>query len=432
MKVLFFFLFRLTFADPTCSPEKSYGQADKKNVINDLLGPVRDQDSVGFCYAYAAADLIEYSLKRKGVLAKDQQVSGLALSIQYHEKDWKDKALDFKNNLPLIKDRHLKVKEKEEVVLEKTNEISVLQDHILKRQEDFSKPFFDKKTDKKEISDEEFALKEKEYQKMINSPELVSQIIPLEEKIITLKKEIEQLKEEIQQLNQEITHILKVKEGGRVDFLMNEKDRLFCTHDEINDRDIGLAHLFSLSSSLKDIPRELQNINGALSLLNLSRELPEEFHCPLGQLYQHFFPKLSSSKEEQFVAQLAKISADESVLNFFLKKSCINKMPSFRFKSEGIDRYNMISKKNDSLFTFIDEQLKFKRPVGINYHSEILKKENNNPQNRDDNHTSILTGKVMICGEDYYILRNSWGQSLVFITVKSLSTKKKKSKKLKN
>ncbi|AFY00795.1 C1 family peptidase [Bdellovibrio bacteriovorus] len=48
------------------------------DLRNDTLGPVRDQDGIGWCYAFAAADLLTYRLGKK--------VSAVDLALNYNDK----------------------------------------------------------------------------------------------------------------------------------------------------------------------------------------------------------------------------------------------------------------------------------------------------------------------------------------------------------
>ena len=62
------------------------GDAVRDLVRNDgPLGPVRSQGRTGLCFAYAASDLYETWLKRRGVLDGDERLSPLAMGLDYHE-----------------------------------------------------------------------------------------------------------------------------------------------------------------------------------------------------------------------------------------------------------------------------------------------------------------------------------------------------------
>jgi hypothetical protein len=55
------------------------------------LGPPRDQDSIGWCYAFSAADLLSYRL--------GERVSAADLAVQYNQQDFRSRSLSFMRSL---------------------------------------------------------------------------------------------------------------------------------------------------------------------------------------------------------------------------------------------------------------------------------------------------------------------------------------------
>jgi hypothetical protein len=89
----------------SCKPLKSKYKKTKTQDISEEFGPVRDQDSLGWCYAFAAADLLSHYIRKEGgeilkskddrkmdVTAPENRVSPTAMSIQYNKK-YKDRDL---------------------------------------------------------------------------------------------------------------------------------------------------------------------------------------------------------------------------------------------------------------------------------------------------------------------------------------------------
>ncbi|NDD90923.1 hypothetical protein EBZ37_02395 [bacterium] len=58
----------------------------KKNDV--ALGPTRDQDEIGYCYAYASADLLEQWMKRHGQMPEKENVSAVALALRHDSQNW--------------------------------------------------------------------------------------------------------------------------------------------------------------------------------------------------------------------------------------------------------------------------------------------------------------------------------------------------------
>ncbi|MBP9681992.1 MAG: hypothetical protein KBD76_11345 [Bacteriovorax sp.] len=73
---------------------ENFNEEIKKGTLkythnNDqFLGPTRDQGSIGYCYAYAGADLYEHWLKKKGLMDKKEHVSAMAMGMMYHKRSW--------------------------------------------------------------------------------------------------------------------------------------------------------------------------------------------------------------------------------------------------------------------------------------------------------------------------------------------------------
>jgi hypothetical protein len=78
-------------------------EAMKKNYEEDLIPPVRDQDSIGWCYAMSSADLLSFHMAKnkiapyqKGDFSKNNAssiVSGIGIAHQYNSKV-RDKEFD--------------------------------------------------------------------------------------------------------------------------------------------------------------------------------------------------------------------------------------------------------------------------------------------------------------------------------------------------
>jgi len=76
-----------------CTKVSKSDKTTKSVNLKDQLGPVRNQDSVGWCYAFTVADLLTQHLHNKGELRgdpnqKNQQVSPVGIASYYNKKNY--------------------------------------------------------------------------------------------------------------------------------------------------------------------------------------------------------------------------------------------------------------------------------------------------------------------------------------------------------
>ena len=80
-------LFSMSYAQSSCPTSPSLGNVD----ISDEFGPVRDQDGIGWCYAYAGADLLNHYLYRTNgrdpsLLEEGNRISANSLAANYESR----------------------------------------------------------------------------------------------------------------------------------------------------------------------------------------------------------------------------------------------------------------------------------------------------------------------------------------------------------
>ncbi|MBU6376837.1 MAG: hypothetical protein KGQ59_12620, partial [Bdellovibrionales bacterium] len=66
---------------------------DASGKLKPVLSRTRDQNDMGYCYAYAAADMLEVWLKKKNQMPQDQNVSALAMALHDQSKKLRDPKL---------------------------------------------------------------------------------------------------------------------------------------------------------------------------------------------------------------------------------------------------------------------------------------------------------------------------------------------------
>lgn len=79
MKTLVFFLFSINLwaSDKNTCHENAANDYD----LRDKFESIRNQDSIGWCYAHAAADLLTYHLRENGSIGKKESVSATGISL---------------------------------------------------------------------------------------------------------------------------------------------------------------------------------------------------------------------------------------------------------------------------------------------------------------------------------------------------------------
>ncbi|MBU6376785.1 MAG: hypothetical protein KGQ59_12360, partial [Bdellovibrionales bacterium] len=133
---------------------------------------------------------------------------------------------------------------------------------------------------------------------------------------------------------------------------------------------------------------------------------------------------LPSVETQDLKAILAKIKSEDpqdfnSPFQELLKSACKEKKlpPRPKIQTEHVNNLVWpLEKNNEKVVTLIESGLSKGEVVGISYHHSILdtdSREGYRPaQFNEDRHASVILGDMKVCGEEYYILRNSWGSRM--------------------
>lgn len=99
MKIFFFIIITLSWVNSTQAQickQISPSEQNVKNVdLRNEVGPIRDQGSIGWCYAFVASDLLTQYLRKRGEITgdpsnKNLSVSPIGMASWYNKKSYKD------------------------------------------------------------------------------------------------------------------------------------------------------------------------------------------------------------------------------------------------------------------------------------------------------------------------------------------------------
>lgn len=349
----------------------------KYTYKNDqYLGPVRDQDSTGYCYAYAGADLYEHWLKKKGLMDKGEQVSGVAMGIMTQKRNWRDLMSDVSGQQFMDQE---KVKKLEEL----NRSLKVLDD------------LYDK-TFKEMLgttSDERRDVLLKKWQ------EITGKQAPLMREKIKLRNSFSQ----------------GTPGGGSARMVIEKGMKKLCFESEISSQGVDRLRRENTSKDSIDVrPWDVfESINDALIYLNLDKLSNEaEFdkeNCQYLKVVNALFPGIFFKNVSELKAFLEKLG--ESNVEEFFQASCsdkkIPKKPKIKEEFE-LSNY-ILKKKNKKIEAMIDGALKKGDVAVAYYHGNLLAGDKFAGLSLDA-HASVITGSIDICGKNYYVLRNSWGK----------------------
>jgi hypothetical protein len=351
VRLLIIILFLLSFS---LNANECKNTDVKEIDMRDQMGPLRDQDSIGWCYAHAAADLMNHHLYKSSqdpkYLTKEGMVSANSVAINYNTayksryyrpfKDWSSE--DFAKH-----NRNVK----ESIAVEKK----------FRLWEIFENPFKPK---------------------------------------IDVHKKYE-----------------VVAEGGHISAAIYASSRLgHCSEGEMPSDDFNLVFGSSGCDTKESGGCEFANLLKAIYDFNQDGQGTESW-CKAEEAITNLFPSLSTdvvpkimlaSHRQNIIENLKKASCDSKnktpkILDHFIDvdRACRQK----------IDKLCNYAASNEHLFEKMDLALEQGKIVGISYNSEFLNSDKN--EHKNSYHASSIVGKRLnpqSC-EIEYILRNSWGKS---------------------
>ncbi|NDD91899.1 hypothetical protein EBZ37_07425 [bacterium] len=380
--LLLFFYGAAALAEPPqedqCEVHDASRRKIESQVNNDkgMLGPVRDQDSLGYCYAYAAADLVEHWLKKNKKMPPGESVSAMAMGLR-------DQSASLES--PQVQ-----------------AQIRVAHDARLTFQPKIQN------LDEKQIPQ---AKQEANQPLVILNGRVSEQNVEAAKKLSTLRYE----RREYKKLSSP-----SVPEGGDVGLAIRRSwpesgsGEKICFESEVSSRDNGLLQTLGGNDPLLGKKIDLYEALGLISERSLSSSV--EDRCQFIRVAQEIFP---SASRDQLVEVLFRLQAESSVVkNPFsplLEKACKAKTGldvAPKIEAMMIPPWTPpLEENNADILKLVDAGLSQGGVVAISYRASILKYAR--PQlidREEDQHASVIIGSAKVCGKDYYILRNSWGK----------------------
>ncbi len=365
---------------------QNFVKAKKSNKVTNMietapiLSPVRDQDSVGHCFAYAASDMLEYWLKQKKVIESDQSISALGMSLNYHKERWNDKTSQY-HSLAILRET---IVPQIEIYHSKNLEISQRLQKLRERLIVSTDP-----NEKTEIMEEKKQLEGES-----------SHLIYLTD---SLKKLIKP---------KETDEVNEIPEGGEVEAAIEASwlNKKLCLESEINSRDLKIKEIYdNYREVYKNALYTPTDLKTSLQYLGLGQFEKTQLECNGQAIINALFPGVGLTSDSDVKKILDDLKVNESIIESLLNLACRDKKlpPKPTLKGEKISD-NLPLVGNAKLFAVIDEALANNKIVGISYYADIFK--NIYVKTNDSKHASTVIGSMNICGEKYYKVRNSWGK----------------------
>lgn len=420
---------------------------DKKikylNKNGELLPPVKDQDSIGYCYAYSGSDVLENWLKRTKQMPKEKSLSSLAMGLNYDKDNWvassgdfhalaikrkllqpeiqraREKAIDLFNKQveygqkmrslrsnyiskhPLYKDLLMLEKkideQKQNIGLEKSTE----SESSKKLQTSIS------------LDEKYYKLTDKIEKETESNPEFIKLNSPLQEKYKSLDDE----NYHYYKIARDLETMLNpgkdsVPQGGKMHDAIEKNLQQICYETEVSSRDTALSLVYEKYRDLiGETNYQPNNIEGALGYIMLNRyEQSDESNCISFEITKALFPGFQLANATELAQVISKMNITGNMFDELLKLSCAKKKLNIKpnIKTSKIDS-TLPLEDNSAVIKHIDDAINSGNVISVAYRSQLLDREDLQDET-SDYHASTIIGNINVCGEPYYILRNSWGK----------------------
>jgi hypothetical protein len=411
--VLFLLLLAITTTpklyskEAICSGLKNIPQVDLRHE----LGPIRDQDSVGWCYAFGATDIVGHYLYKKhngpSVTTKENAISASAavFQSQYKNRIWalyskeyqREKLINHNKKIEQLNAKvmlaNLAYKTREKKLLKNHPEVNKLR---LKEQRllEALKNSKSKETFNNYIEAGKLYSAKSQF---LNDDTILTNII---DDIFKQEEEIDQL-----YLNPpKLTSIFK-DDGGHASVIFSELlDGRFCREKQVSSEG------YYLETSNHDTENLLWEIDQLFTKENYKQQ---DILCHISTNLRSFFKEIPI-KDILKIVENSPLDPIGDLVNSSCKERAWPQSKS-NPKPKLVGFYPDKDNPNN-IFQAVDDSLDKGLIAGINYRSEIFtygdKELEKKLSQTDFLHFSTIVGKKFNCktNETDYILRNSWGK----------------------
>lgn len=197
-------------------------------------------------------------------------------------------------------------------------------------------------------------------------------------------------------------------QGGQSQDLLGKLWDSYCFENEVSSKDIGIKKIYTdYRDLLDDASISPNTINSALGYINSQRD-EERNTCASLAVTQTVFQSLPFSGAEEFKQFLTSADPQRSLVQQLLEKSCSSKAPPIKpsIKSTGVQSFTLPIENNEEVLSAIDTAIGSGQIASVGYNVNILLTPDSNQLG---SHESTIVGSAKLCGEDAYILRNTYG-----------------------
>lgn len=360
------------------------------------FGPIRDQRSLGFCYAYATADLLSYWLNnsmgfknnpKKDTRKKENMVSALAYALSFNRIN----LLEGKRN---IKKYRKELKALASKLDEQQNKIDIVVNKIL--QTNYEALIINRKLLAMEDKDSEtcgFTFSNECYFDQEQYDELVSKMMD----ILYSYPEYEKAANDYTRSELALVSLekqeRKEEEGGDLDPEVDLKSIGICFEREINSE--GGEYFETYKDPITYYPEDfLKESYGAYSTGSAPKKVDV------------IFPRVKDRIVKRAYSRYYKKKDDFDPIAKLLKRSCGSKR--LLGKKAPVIK---VSDDLSNIFDLIDRQLDRKNPVYIGYNALVFVSHPSLWGDSFWSHASVIVGRLSDSkdGIKEYIIRNSYG-----------------------
>jgi hypothetical protein len=399
------------------SPRVDNDQLNQNNALTNIdlrseFGPITDQGDIGFCGAYATADMLSFWLNNKtefkntikDTRTKENMVSGLGVALVYNSDSGRRSDLLSKNE-DVVKDA-------KKMIADAGGDSQKALAQAQKKADELQKEIDDATASNKTTILQQFAALANQNQQTVPGPNTPS--VALSQITVDKNKSIPTKQDELNHTND----IINTLSPHSPDSPSTEPEAIpFHTPNKICfEKDIPTPSKQENTDNPCNASSQLRELFGDLNKLKIN---PNDKAATISSI-NGIFPKAKKRYLEKLIKKFSK-KPDFDILHRLTDKSCknITAIMSKNYPSPAPPTVARINHANiDELFTVIDERLKMGEPVYIAYDARLYFSPDDDSSSLDaisqsllHSHASTIVGRWydFTSNESLYIIRNVWG-----------------------